>query len=74
MDILGINKIIIIILIIIIIIIIIISNLEGKEGDNESSSFSQACSCENLGKTKDLGGKVWNFTRINTQLLEIRNI
>jgi hypothetical protein len=40
MDILGINKIIIIILIIIIIIIIIISNLEGKEGDNESSSFS----------------------------------
>lgn len=36
MDILGINKIIIIILI----IIIIISNLEGKEGDNESSSFS----------------------------------
>jgi hypothetical protein len=37
-----------------------------KERDNESSSFLKFNLCKNLGKTKDLGRKVWDFTIINT--------
>jgi len=37
-----------------------------KERDNESSSFLKLNLYKNLGKTKDVGRKMWDFTTINT--------